>query len=113
MPESFTTIIAPVVLLRTIPPVTGVGGASLINSMFWPVVCNTMFCPGGMAGGAVAKIGTSATKPQNPPLQIGWSGSPCSNSIQTCEPMGGTMKQPAWMPAAGTQGIAQLEGVIP
>ena len=71
MPVSLTTIIAPVVLFSTMPPVTGVGGASLTIIMFWPVVCSTMFCPGGIAGGAVAKTGTSATRPQKPPVQIG------------------------------------------
>jgi GTP-binding protein LepA len=66
-----TTIIAPRVLLRTIPPVAGVGTESLIIRVFWPVLWITMFCPGGIAGGAVAKTGTCATRPQNPPVQIG------------------------------------------
>src|SRR5260370_36888827 len=95
MPVSFSTIMAPVVLLSTIPPVTGEGGASLTITMFWPVVWSTMFCPGGMAGGAVAKIGPSATSPQKPPVQMGSSGSPCSNSTQTCDPIVGTQMHPA------------------
>ena len=33
-----------------------VGGASLTMIMFCPVVCRTMFCPGGIAGGAVAAM---------------------------------------------------------
>ena len=71
MPVSLTTIIAPLALFSTMPPVTGDGGASLRISMFCPVVCRTMFWPGGIAGGAVAKTGTSATSPQKPPVQIG------------------------------------------
>jgi hypothetical protein len=39
MPVSLTTIIAPVVLFSTMPPVTGVGGASLTMIVFCPVVC--------------------------------------------------------------------------
>src|SRR5271165_1541286 len=75
-----------------------------------------MFCPrsGGIAGGGtVANTGMSAAVPQKPPVQMGKSGFPCSNSIQTCEPMGGTMKHPAWIPAAGTHGMAQLDGISP
>src|ERR1700679_3418902 len=83
---------------------------SLSTNEFCPVVWSTMFCPGGTGGGEMAQTGTSAAALQNPPVQIGWSGFPSSNPIHTCEPTGGRMKHPAWIPAAGTQGIAQLEG---
>jgi hypothetical protein len=38
---------------------------------------------------------------------------PCSNSIQTPEPMMGSATMPFWIPAIGTQGMAQLVGVTP
>ena len=53
-----------------------------------------MFCPGGIGGGAMASGGTSAVLSQRPPVQIGWFGSPCSNSTQTPAPTGGTMNTP-------------------
>src|SRR5215470_9201351 len=110
MPVSFTTIMAPVVLLRTIPPVSGVGGASLTIIMFCSVVWMQTFWPGGMGGGTSASVGTSANMPQKPPTQIGLSGSPPSNSIQTPAPICGTAKKPSALPANGTQGMAQLVG---
>src|SRR5664279_2942991 len=113
MPVSLTTIIEPAGLFRMMPPVAGVGAESLSTSVLCPLVCSTMFWPGGIGGGTSASAGTSATIPQNPPTQIGWQGSPCSNSIQTADNIGGTMYAPAWMPAIGTQGSAQFDGITP
>ena len=40
--------------------------------MFWPVVCSTMFWPGGIAGGASGEHRHVAPPvPQKPPVQIG------------------------------------------
>ena len=38
-----------------------------------------------------ASGGTSDAPPQRQPTQIGYVGSPCSNSTQTPAPIGGTM----------------------
>ena len=50
------------------------------------------------------------------PLQIGLSGSPCSNSIHTPAPIGGTQKKPIGGPvpaAIGRHGRAHVVGVSP
>src|SRR5580704_12898811 len=102
MPEALRMIEAPPALTRTTPPEAGVSGASLRASIFRPVVAMTMFCPGGMGAGPLAAAGTSAAEGQNPPVQIGRSILPPSNSTQTEEPIGGTTKTPDPKPAAGT-----------
>src|ERR1017187_1138091 len=104
---------APVVLFSAMPPDAGVGAESLITMEFCKLVSITMFCSGGIVGGAVAAVGTSDACDQNPPTQIGLSGSPSSYSTQTEAVRGGTAKKPSEMPATGTQGRAQLEGVTP
>jgi hypothetical protein len=96
-----------------IPPVVGVGAASLRINVLCPVDCTTMFCPGGMAGGASANVGTSEAMPQNPPTQMGKSASPCSNSTHTAAPICGMQKSPSCLPAIGTQGSAHVVGVRP
>src|ERR1041384_1446422 len=89
MPESLTTIIAPVVLLRRIPPVTGVGGMSLIMNVCCSRDWMTMLGSAGLP--ALASVGMSDGKPQRQPTQTGLLTSPCSNWTQTPAPIGGTM----------------------
>src|SRR5215472_10737855 len=63
-----------------------------------------------------ASGGTSAVVPHLHPDQIGFSGSPCSNSTHTPAPMGGTMYTPIGGPvgpASGTHGNAHEEGSKP
>src|SRR5207302_1568463 len=106
MPTSEIEIIAPVADFRRMPPVGP--GTSLIISAFWPVVWMTTFCRTG--GAASASAGTSAVEPQKQPTHTGKSGSPCSNSTHTPEPMAGTAYMPDMTPAKGTHGMAQVEG---
>ncbi len=83
-------MVAPVVLLSMIPPVGP--GTSLMTMPFWSGVCRVM--PNKAGGTACARAGTSAAEPQKQPVQIGKSGSPCSNSTHTPAPIGGTEKMP-------------------
>ena len=85
MPESLTTIIAPVVLLRMMPPVTGEGGMSLISSVCCSSDWMQMFGSAGLP--ARASGGTSPVATRQP-VQMGCSGSPFSNSTHTPAPMG-------------------------
>ena len=62
---------------------------------------------------ASASAGTSAAMPHQPPVHTGRSGSPASNWTQTPAPTCGTMNVPICLPAIGTQGIAQVDGVMP
>src|SRR6188508_512658 len=66
--------------------------------------------PATAGGTRRAADGTSPAMPQKQPVQIGKSGLPCSNSIHTPEPIGGTVNSPICSPATGTHGIAQLVG---
>ena len=86
-------------------------GVSLTTMPFFSVVCSVM--PARPGGTVFASAGVSAALPQNPPTQIGKSGSPRSNSTHTPAPIGGTVNRPMLMPATGMQGIAQLEGEQP
>src|SRR5215475_12681208 len=106
---SFTRIIAPLVLFSMIPPV-GPGRSLIVSTFCSPDWTTTL----GLAGfPAIASDGTSADDPQKQPVQTGKSGSPCSNSIQTPEPICGTKYDPLCLPAIGTHGIAQVDGVSP
>ena len=82
------TIIAPVVLLRMMPPVTGEGGMSLISSVCCSSDWMQMFGSAGLPASASGGTSPLATRQ---PVQIGRSGSPFSNSTHTPAPMGGTM----------------------
>src|SRR5262249_55712409 len=109
IPTSLMLISAPVVVFSRIPPVGP--GTSEIISVFCACVCTTTF---GIPGGAAsASAGTSATLPNQQPLQIGWSGSPCSNSTHTPAPICGSAQAPICLPANGKQGMAQLIGEAP
>ena len=86
MPVSLTISVAPVVLFRMMPP-SG-PGRSLIARVFWPSVCRTML---GETGSPAIASGGMPARPKRQPDQIGKFGSPCSNSTQTPDPIGGTM----------------------
>src|SRR5437867_4200246 len=58
---------------------------------------------------ASARLGTSPAEPNQHPDQIGWSTSPCSNSIHTPVPIWGIDQNPICLPVTGKHGIAQLE----
>ena len=79
--------------------------------LFSPWLCSTMF--GASAGPANAWAGTSAADVYQHPAQMGESGSPPSNSIQTPDPTTGTTYCPIWTPANGRHGIANPDGVSP
>src|SRR3954470_1471279 len=89
-------------------PFSGAMGVSDTATFALPVVSTTN--PGIFGVNIFAVSGVSAALPQKNPVQIGWSGLPCSNSTQTPVPSGGTTYMPDWMPASGTHGIAQLDG---
>src|SRR5688572_1552100 len=113
MPESLTTIMAPVVLFRMIPPVTGVGGMSLTSSVCCSSDWMQMF---GSAGLPASASGGVSPTPKRQPLQMGLPGSPCSNSTHTPAPGGGTMYTPIGGPvgpASGGQASHQFDGSGP
>jgi len=84
-------ILAPLVCLSRRPPPGP--GISLTFITWPPMLCTTMLGEPGLPCFAVG--GSSLEPPQKPPHQIGLFGSPCSNSIHTPAPTGGTV----WMPA--------------
>src|ERR1700730_11280239 len=55
----------------------------------------------------------SAAAPHQQPDQIGYSGSPCSNSIQAPAPTVGMAKNPVCDPPKGAQGSAQPDSWLP
>src|SRR5487761_2375102 len=64
---------------------------------------------------ASASVGVSPT-PNRQPLQIGFPGSPCSNSTHTPAPIGGTKYTPIGGPvgpASGGQASHQFDGSTP
>src|SRR5689334_20649286 len=62
--------------------------------------------------GVPSEAGDSSSL-QKQPLHIGQSRSPCSNSIQTEAFTGGIRNQPTFLPAYGTQGMAQRLSLTP
>src|SRR5690606_4926382 len=113
MPLSLTTIIAPVVLRRTMPPVTGVGGRSLMTMVFLASVCSTMLGLSGLP--SLASSGGSAGVSKRQPSHTGLSTSPPSNMTHTPAPGGGTMYTPIGPggPDSGAQGSTQVVGTKP
>src|SRR4030095_4895931 len=96
-PASLTTMDAPVVLRKMIPPVVGTGGMTGggtdggMSLTMIPCCKRDWITMLGSAGRpSCAARGTSAVEPQRHPTHTGYSGSPCSNSTQTPAPMGGT-----------------------
>src|SRR5262245_49429514 len=96
------------------PPVTGVGGMSLMTmdccSSDWMTKLGSAGLPSRAADG------TSDCEPQRQPDQIGKDGSPCSNSTHTPAPIAGTKYTPIGVPvgpANGTHGSAQVDGISP
>src|SRR5262245_16085244 len=86
-PSGPTTIIEAPLFSRMPPAVSGGDGQSQMWMVFLAVVCR-IICGTG-AGGASAMAGTVPVS-QKPPLQIGLSASPSSNSTQTFASGGGT-----------------------
>src|ERR1041385_5821924 len=106
MLRSVISIFAPDAISSLIPP-SG-PGRSVITSALPRPVCSTML---GLTGFPFcAAPGTSDAVPQKQPLQIGNSGSPCSNSIHTAAPTCGTNHVPDFLPVTGTHGNAHDVG---
>src|SRR5262245_11222167 len=93
IPVSLTVMRAPEDVRRVTPPV-GPGASEMVTACLPGVTSVIWLTPAWGAG-----TGSSPAEPHQPPLQIGKSGSPCSNSIQTPAPTGGSATNPAAGPA--------------
>src|SRR5215216_6889401 len=106
MPVVVTTIFWPPDVSSVMPPTPGVSSSRMLLP---PSVLSRNFT----YGGASSTGGTSAAEPNQQPDQIGYSGSPCSNSIQTPASFFGSAKKPMPLPPNGAQGIAQPLSLSP
>src|SRR5260370_9799464 len=90
------TIFIPSVVSIVMPPAPFVSSRVIVATS----VLSTFF------SGTAGFTGISSCA-QKQPVQIGYSVSPCSNSIQTKASLGGTRNSPTPLPPYGVQGSAQ------
>src|SRR5258706_3658959 len=110
IPVAFITSFIPFLVSMVIPASTW---ESFIVIVAISVLRTLVSGMAGDAGNVSTAINVLLSHAQNPPVQIGKSELPCSNSIQTEDFSGGIKNSPTLLPAYGVHGVAQPVSLSP